>query len=139
MRKTARRAEKPDAKLFFQGERTAHNLAVNGFNAPVGEWAGIKFADAFQHRLFPVGGVHRRPAGLFKLADLDDNTRAKIEQTDDLLVECIDLSAFGTEGVVMRGIVGRGHVSVVSEVRRRVKPPRLYSTEVGSTMSFVFK
>lgn len=51
------RAEEADTERAFECEGSAHEFAVDGFEATVGEWAFVEGADAVEDGFFAVRGV----------------------------------------------------------------------------------
>ena len=86
-------AEEADAKRFFESEAAAHDFAIDGFEAAIGEGSLVEAADAFHDGFFAVGGVDLGALRLLELSDLDDDASAGVEQFDDLMIDLIDFQA----------------------------------------------
>ena len=98
-----------DAEGFFEGEAAGHELAVDGFQARVGQRAADGFvggADAFEHDFFTVGGVDGGAGLMLDFADVHDDAGAGVKQFDDAVIQLVGFSAGGRRGG--RGGKGRG-------------------------------
>ena len=122
MAERAFRPQKSDPQRLFQREAAAHHFAINRLERPIGKRPLVQTPHALHDRLFAVGRINLRSLRLLELPDFNHNSRAGVEQFNELLIDLIDFHA----QLIERAGIGHGS-AVLAGGKETVKNHRVGS------------